>query len=262
MWRQALLGHCEAWSAKFTGLLSALAARELADLQQGMAAATAQMLEPLTTPRQVQPRLALPLDTGPDCCVCLGQGVRVSCLAVGSMQVAAAAQLLERLQAERPGTEARMQELSARYEALTCFEVQPSHAWTRPRTHDDSCVGHNARCARIPPEVRSRIVGCPQQVAVTAAETAQLEALPAAWAAYAGAQEQAASALQDARAALQEELAARLEGFKEGAQQAREAYQGDAPHTVEVARCSLLLHLAAEPLSSPLGLCGLLLRVV
>ena len=62
---QAILGHCEVWTAKFTGLLNTLAQRELVDVAEYMRASTAALQQqPLQNARQVWRR---PPDVREDC---------------------------------------------------------------------------------------------------------------------------------------------------------------------------------------------------
>lgn len=59
---QAILGHCEVWTAKFTGLLNTLAQRELVDVAEYIRASTAALQQqPLQDARQVRrlPHFAL-----------------------------------------------------------------------------------------------------------------------------------------------------------------------------------------------------------
>lgn len=51
---QAIMSHCELWTAKFTGLLNTLAQRELVDVGEYLRASTAaQQQQPLQDARQV-----------------------------------------------------------------------------------------------------------------------------------------------------------------------------------------------------------------
>ena len=58
---QALLGHCEAWTGKFTSLLGSVAARELGELHAYVRANTAALQQPVQDLRQVMAAAAASL---------------------------------------------------------------------------------------------------------------------------------------------------------------------------------------------------------
>ena len=89
---QALVGHCEAWRANFTGLLNAIALKELQALHEYFQSNTAALRRPPTT-----------LD-----------------------KLAEAVQLHRKLTLDKPSIQARFEPLHDKYRTLEKFEVMGS----------------------------------------------------------------------------------------------------------------------------------------
>ena len=88
---QALVGHCEAWRANFTGLLNSIALRELRALHEYFESNTAALRRPPSN-----------LDT-----------------------LAEAVQLHRKLTLDKPAIQARFDPLHDKYRTLEKFEVRP-----------------------------------------------------------------------------------------------------------------------------------------
>lgn len=101
---QALVGHCEAWRANFTGLLNSIALKELHALHEYFESNSAALRRPPTN-----------LDT-----------------------LAEAVQLHRKLTLDKPAIQARFQPLHDKYHTLEKFEVSPRCAFItiQEQSHD------------------------------------------------------------------------------------------------------------------------------
>ena len=121
---QALVGHCEAWRANFTGLLNSIALKELQALHEYFVTNTAALRRPPTT-----------LD-----------------------MLAEAVQLHRKLTLDKPAIEARFEPLHDKYRTLEKFEVGlyialPAEVLTVFCTHElasTNTKAHIVHCNALP----------------------------------------------------------------------------------------------------------------